>query len=108
MGKTPWEEIIWGDPDTEVSPEGDTATAVMEQTEPLYHVIVFNNTYNTFEEVIDILIRALSCSFEVAEHLTHQIHDKGCSTVATVNMDKGEKIANVIRSIKIRVSLERA
>ncbi|MDH4127754.1 MAG: ATP-dependent Clp protease adaptor ClpS [Spirochaetota bacterium] len=69
----------------------------------LYWVVVFNNEYNTFEEVAHIIQRAIYCSQEVAEHIAWEVHNKGKSKVMIAPYSDAKRAANIIGTIGIRV-----
>ena len=69
-------------------------------------VIVFNNDTNTFEEVVDILQKATSCTAAEAEMETWEVHHLGRSIVHHAERPECERVATVIRSIGIRVEVE--
>jgi len=73
------------------------------ESDNLYWVVVFNNEYNTFEEVAHIIQRAISCSQELAEHISWEIHNKGKSKVMIAPYDDAKKAANIIGTIGIKV-----
>ncbi|HHX41256.1 MAG TPA: ATP-dependent Clp protease adaptor ClpS [Armatimonadetes bacterium] len=68
-------------------------------------VIVFNNDYNTYDEVIAILQAATSCSREEAEMETWEIDHLGRSLVHHGQREECERAAAIIRTIGIRVSV---
>ncbi|MDH7568670.1 MAG: ATP-dependent Clp protease adaptor ClpS [Armatimonadota bacterium] len=71
-----------------------------------YVVIVFNNDYNTFDEVIHILQVATGCSQEEAEMETWEIHNKGRSVVHHGTEEECNEAARIIRTIGVRVTVE--
>ena len=68
-------------------------------------VIVFNNDYNTYDEVIAILQAATGCSREEAEMETWEIDHLGRSLVHYGQREECERAAAIIRIIGIRVSV---
>ncbi|BBO24922.1 MAG: hypothetical protein AMXMBFR19_19160 [Chthonomonadaceae bacterium] len=68
---------------------------------------VFNNEYNTYDEVINILMAATSCSFEEACIETWEIDHLGRSVVHYASEQECEHVAGVIRTIGIQVSVGR-
>jgi len=71
----------------------------------LWIVTVFNNEQNTFDEVVDILIRATGCTAEEAEIETWEVDNLGKSVVHQSSQDECEKVAEIIREIGIRVEV---
>lgn len=69
-------------------------------------VIVFNNDYNTFDEVIHILQVATGCPRSEAEMETWEIHNRGRSLVHHGDLEECNRAAAIIRSIGLRVTVE--
>jgi ATP-dependent Clp protease adaptor protein ClpS len=70
-----------------------------------YIVIVYNNDYNTYDEVIAILMRATGCSREEAEMETWEIDHLGQSVVHHGSEEECERAAAIIRTIGIQVEV---
>jgi ATP-dependent Clp protease adaptor protein ClpS len=70
-----------------------------------YVVIVFNNDYNTYDEVMDILMKATACTAEEAAMETWEVDHLGKSTVHHSGQDECERVASVIRTIGIKVEV---
>src|SRR5437016_11806023 len=68
-------------------------------------VIVYNNDYNTFEQVEGILIKATGCSQQEAEIETWEVHNLGKSVVHHGSSEECEKVASAIRTIGIRTEV---
>jgi ATP-dependent Clp protease adaptor protein ClpS len=66
-------------------------------------VIVFDNDHNTWDQVISILMLATDCSREEAEMETWEVHNLGKSLVHHGSEAECEKVAEIIRTIGIRV-----
>jgi ATP-dependent Clp protease adapter protein ClpS len=70
-------------------------------------VIVFNNDYNTAAQVIDILQEATGCSLEEAEEETWEVHFLGRSRVHYAAREECERVAGIIRTIGIKVAVDK-
>ena len=70
-----------------------------------YLVIVFNNDYNTWDEVVNILMRATACTLEEAEIETWEVDRLGKSVVHHSDQEECERAAAVIRTIGIKVEV---
>jgi ATP-dependent Clp protease adapter protein ClpS len=70
-----------------------------------YIVIVYNNEHNTYEEVMDILMRATACTAEEAWIETWEVDHLGKSVVHHGGADECEGAASIIRTIGIRVEV---
>src|SRR5262245_22247311 len=69
-------------------------------------VIVFNNDYNTYDQVIGILQKATGCSLEEAEMETWEIDHTGRSVVHHGDRAECERAAAIIATIEIKVAVE--
>lgn len=69
-------------------------------------VVIFNNETNTFEEVIEILMRATGCSAEEAYMETWETHHYGKASVHFSKRDECEVIAAMIGTIGIRTLVQ--
>lgn len=70
-------------------------------------VIVFDNDKNTFDEVIGILQKATGCSLEEAQMETWEVHHLGRSIVHHADREECQRVAGVIRTIGIKVAVEK-
>lgn len=87
--------------------EGKTA---VQPAEPVtgtgeYIVIVYDNDYNTFDEVIAILMKATGCTLQEATMETWEVHNLGKSVVHHGSQDECERAARIIATIGIRVEV---
>lgn len=73
--------------------------------EPDWLVIVFDNDYNTFDEVIRILQTATGCSLEEAQMETWEVHHLGKSIVHHATEAECRRVAAIIRTIRIKVEV---
>ncbi|MBI3912049.1 MAG: ATP-dependent Clp protease adaptor ClpS [Armatimonadetes bacterium] len=69
-------------------------------------VIVWDNDHNTWEEVIDILQKATNCSLEEAITETWEVHHLGKSVVHHAAHPECQRVARIIRTIGIKVTVE--
>ncbi len=69
-------------------------------------VIVLNDDWHTFEEVIRQLRRAIHCSFQRAEKLAFEIHSKGKAKVYSGSMEECLFISAVLEEIDLMTSVE--
>ena len=68
-------------------------------------VIVYDNEYNTFPQVENILIQATGCSRKEAQIETWEVHNLGKSVVHHATEEECHRIAAIIRTIGIRVEV---
>lgn len=68
-------------------------------------VTAFDNSDNTYEEVMTILMIATACDVDEAFCETWEIDNLGRSVVHISNADDCERVAQVIRKIGMRVEV---
>jgi len=71
-----------------------------------YLVVLFNDDYHTFDEVIHQIIKATGCSRERAEQLTWEVHNKGRSIVYNGELMKCIKVSAVLEEIQLRTEIQ--
>jgi ATP-dependent Clp protease adaptor protein ClpS len=71
-------------------------------------VIVYNDDYHTFPQVEMQLQKATACTLEKAEAFAMEIHTTGRAVVFSGDAEQCEKVANVLREIKLQVETDRA
>ena len=89
---------------TKAFPLEGTSTIVIEP----WNVILLNDDFHAFEEVMVQLMRATSCTMEVAEAITWEAHSKGETVCFTGSRERSELVASVLEEIELRVRLEKA
>ena len=68
-------------------------------------VILYNDEWHTFEEVINQLIKATNCSFEVARGLTFEVHVKGKALVFSGDMKDCLRVSSVLEEIALNTEI---
>lgn len=91
---------------TETLPVEKESTDTKDQASRPWKVVVFNNTYNTFDEVANILSKATGCSQAQGMALAWKIHTRGKAVVYEGDKISCERVISVIRTIKIQVELD--
>lgn len=69
-------------------------------------VILFNDDWHTFEEVIGQLIKALNCSGQHAENLAYEAHEKGKAVVFEGELPNCLKVSSVLEEISLHTQVE--
>ena len=64
-------------------------------------VILFNDNWHSFEEVIGQIIKATGCTFEEARDHTFEVHVKGKSIVFNGSMPKCLRVSAVLEEIAL-------
>lgn len=94
------------------APEGDLPPTVDDCEESgksaLYVVLVIDNDYNTYDEVINICSLALGIDSVEAYRIAWEIDHLGSCSVAKASFDEAGRIAEIIRSIGIEVEVKKA
>lgn len=62
-------------------------------------VLLFNDNWHTFDEVIYQLIKATQCSFEKARSYAFEVHVKGKSIVFSGQMSRCIKVSSILEEI---------
>jgi len=69
-------------------------------------VIVFDNDYNTWDQVVGILQKATACSLEEANMETWEVHNLGRSIVHHGPRAECDRAAAIIATIGIKVVVD--
>jgi ATP-dependent Clp protease adaptor protein ClpS len=69
-------------------------------------VILFNDDFHTFDEVIAQLIKAIRCSYEKAEALTWEVHTKGKAVVYTGEISECLRVSSILEEIALHTQIE--
>ena len=68
-------------------------------------VIVYNDDWHTFEEVIYQIMKATKCDLATAEALTWEIHTKGKAVVFEGDLEEALYVQNVLEEIDLSVEV---
>lgn len=79
---------------------------VDEILEKIYSLILWNDDINTFEHVIDCLIKYCEHEKEQAEQCAYLIHFKGKCDVKKGSKEKIKKIYNILNSCGLTATIE--
>ncbi|MCS7176783.1 MAG: ATP-dependent Clp protease adaptor ClpS [Candidatus Kapabacteria bacterium] len=69
-------------------------------------VILFNDDWHTFEEVILQLIKATGCSRQRAEALTWEVHTRGKAAVYEGELPQCLRVSSVLEEIGLHTQIE--
>ncbi len=69
-------------------------------------VILFNDDWHTFDEVIEQIIKAVGCGRDKAENLTWEVHTKGKACVFDGEMNDCLRISGVLEEIGLHTQIE--
>lgn len=68
-------------------------------------VILFNDDWHTFEEVINQLIKAINCAFETARAIAFEVHVKGRSVVFTGLLKDCLRVSAILEEIALNTQI---
>lgn len=87
----------------EENPEVDVLEQdeVEDQEDTPWRVILYNDEVHTFDEVIEQLIKALSCSVDHAEKLTMKVHNDGKAKVFEGTFEECFEVNSVLKEIQL-------
>ncbi len=69
------------------------------------HVILFNDDYHTFDEVIFQLILAINCSYKTGEQMAMTVHTKGKCRVFDGEMEECLRVSAILEDIDLTTEI---
>ncbi|MBX3044711.1 MAG: ATP-dependent Clp protease adaptor ClpS [Candidatus Kapabacteria bacterium] len=69
-------------------------------------VLLFNDEWHTFDEVIYQIIKAVRCTYHHAETLTYEVHEKGKALVFSGDLSECLKVSGVLEEIALHTQIE--
>jgi len=85
------------------NPNAKTQGLPEEDSSDLFRVVIIDNDYNTYQEVIDITMLALGVDFDHAFKIALAVDHNGEADVLHAPKAEAERIAGIIRTIGIEV-----
>jgi len=79
---------------------------LIDSGEPEAKVILFNDDYHTFDDVIFQVVKACDYSFDRAEQIAMIVHFKGKCTVISSDFQTCQEVAAVLSEIDLLVEIE--
>ncbi len=73
-----------------------------------YVVILYNCDCHTFEDVIGQLQKAIGCTVEKGEAFAWEVHTTGRAVVYSGSDVECEKVANILRQIRLQVETDKS
>ena len=86
-------------PDVSIIEEEDTTIGLGSK------VLLFNDDWHSFDEVIIQLIKATKCSFEEAKQRTFEVHVKGRAIVYSGSVADCLKVSGVLEEIALHTQV---
>jgi len=68
-------------------------------------VVLYDDDWHTFDEVIEQLMKALNCDYITAEKYTMEVHTKGKAVVFEGDLEEAVKVANILEEIDLSVEV---
>jgi ATP-dependent Clp protease adaptor protein ClpS len=78
----------------------------IDTTTESFTLILYNDNYHSFEEVIDQVIKATGYGYDKAETITMEVHTKGKAAVVSGDLNKCIRAQRVLEEINLRTSIE--
>jgi len=75
-------------------------------TDEPYKVVLFNDDYHTFDEVIAQIMKATGCSRQKAEAHTWEVHNKGKSIVFDGSMEECLRVSAILEEIHLKTEIQ--
>jgi ATP-dependent Clp protease adaptor protein ClpS len=91
---------------TEDKPLEDTDDDVTTGEQAPARVILFNDAWHTFEDVIGQIIKAIKCDTKKAEQITMEVHTKGKAVVYEGDMSECLRVNSVLEEISLHTQIE--
>jgi ATP-dependent Clp protease adaptor protein ClpS len=68
-------------------------------------VVLFNDDWHTFEDVINQLIKAIKCCYEKARGYAFEVHVKGKAIVFTGSLSECLKVSGILEEIALNTQI---
>ncbi len=85
------------------------APEIIEDTDTLNvlasRVILYNDDWHSFDEVIAQIIKATNCSFEKARSLTFEVHVKGKAVVFSGELKECLRVSSILEEIALHTQI---
>ncbi|HEY6906719.1 MAG TPA: ATP-dependent Clp protease adaptor ClpS [Ignavibacteriaceae bacterium] len=93
----------------ELKPEKQTRLDILEDEEIKVglssKVVLYNDNWHTFDEVIIQLVKAVACSYEKARGYAFEVHVKGKCIVYSGDMKDCLKVSSVLEEIALNTQI---
>ncbi|MFZ0452669.1 MAG: ATP-dependent Clp protease adaptor ClpS [Ignavibacteriaceae bacterium] len=93
------EKEIKQTPGIDILTEEDTTVGISSK------VVLYNDDWHTFEEVITQLVKAVKCTFEEARNYAFEVHVKGKSIVFSGSMNQCLKVTSILEEIALNTQI---
>jgi ATP-dependent Clp protease adaptor protein ClpS len=69
-------------------------------------VILYNDDWHPYDQVVFQVQKATGCSLEEAEWITQEAHTQGRAIAYSGTQEECERVANVLREIRLQVETD--
>ena len=83
----------------------EIATGIDSDIGLIAKVVLYNDDWHTFDEVIGQLILATKCSFEQARGYAFEVHVKGKAIVYNGSMNECLKVSSILEQISLNTQI---
>ncbi len=70
-----------------------------------YKVVLFNDDWHSFDEVINQIIKAVKCNYDEARAYTFEVHVKGKAIVFIGELNKCLKVSSILEEIALHTQI---
>lgn len=86
--------------------EVDEDVDVIDEVTNACKVLLFNDEWHTFDEVIGQIIKAVKCTYHHAETLTLEVHEKGKALIFSGELQECLRVSGVLEEIALHTQIE--
>jgi ATP-dependent Clp protease adapter protein ClpS len=72
-----------------------------------YRVLLYNDEVHSMDEVALQLVKALSCTLDIAAAIMLRAHRNGKAVVTITTRTEAERVADILREIALKVSVQK-
>jgi ATP-dependent Clp protease adaptor protein ClpS len=84
-----------------IETENDEKTGIMQP----FKVLLFNDDWHSFDDVINQLIKAVKCSYEEARAYAFEAHVKGKAVVFNGELSECLKVTSILEEIALHTQI---
>jgi ATP-dependent Clp protease adaptor protein ClpS len=96
------------EPETVIKISPGILDQLEEQLDNPWIVILYNDDWHPYDQVVFQVQKATGCSLEKAVWITQEAHATGRSVAYTGTLEDCERVATVLRDIKLQVETDKA
>lgn len=71
-----------------------------------WRVILYNDDWHTFEEVIEQVMKATGCCLEVAERIAYEAHTQGRAVAYSGEKEDCQRVCGVLLEIRLQAEID--